>query len=81
MEGAAIDAAKGKVEKDVLRGMEGIGVFTDAAIDGGGEINVVQEFTVQVDADVVGSPVHEPEVEFLAPAGVFVKEVLIGDFC
>ena len=72
---AAIVAADGKVQQDVLRSRKGIDMLPHRAIDGLGERYLIQQFVVKVDVDGARCPVHPPRVELLRPVLVTVGKV------
>ena len=75
---ASVIATDGEVEQYVLRCVEWVLIAASTSVDGFREVNVVEEFVVEIDAYVVFGPIHAPRVEAFVPIGVALKEMLVG---
>lgn len=79
--GLAAVGADGEVEQDVvLEARDGVRegilrVALIAAVEGLREIDLVEQFIVEIEADVVLVPVHAPDVELVGPARILVREM------
>lgn len=78
---AAVVAAESEVQQDELLAVEGVYTRAAAAAVGGlFEVDLVQQFAVEVYAYCRFVPIHAPRVELLSPVGITLGKVLIWYF-
>ena len=77
--GTTMLATDGEVEQEVLVCVEGVLALSVGAIDGVCEVYVVEQLIVEVDAQVLGLPLHAPDMKLVGPGVIELKEVSEGD--
>ena len=73
--------AEGEVEEDVMfEAWDGVGegilvIAVKAPIIGLREVDFVQKFIVEIEANEVFVPIHAPDVELVGPIWIFFRKV------
>lgn len=73
--------AEGEVEEnEVLETWDGVGerifvIATKASVIGLREVDFVQKFIVEIEANEVFVPIHAPDVELVGPIWIFFRKV------